>query len=178
MKEDGFFRFRVNDELDRFFDASSMPATDKPVFVLIMGAVAVGKTTLRKEKYSKGYVTVDAAEIFLNFSRGEYLPFPGPLKEPMDLMGRLVADKAVREKRNIVTEIIGADFSEVKPLMDLMLAVGYRIEVIGVTCPFEEAMKRNLGRGDDSISAFYAEPFQRGWLVEAATQVLNEMHGN
>ena len=170
MNEEGYFRMSVNEELDRFFDSSSLPNGEPPVFALIWGAVAVGKTTLRKERYSTGFVTVDAAEIFLNLSRGEYLPFPGPLEEPMDLMGRLIAEKAIGERRNIVSEICGGDFEEVKPLMDAMLAAGYKIEVMGVTCDFEVAVKRNLERGDDCISAFFTERYQRTWLIDAATK--------
>lgn len=46
-----------------------------------MGGVAAGKTTFRKHRFSTGYVLVDAAEIFLNLSRGEYFPFPGHLEQ-------------------------------------------------------------------------------------------------
>ncbi len=34
----------VSEEVDHFFDPSSLPGPDGPVFALIFGAIAVGKT--------------------------------------------------------------------------------------------------------------------------------------
>jgi hypothetical protein len=175
MSDAGYFVLKVNEEMDRFFDDSSLSTAETPVLVLIWGAVAVGKTTLRKKQFSSGYVIVDAVEVFLNLCRGEYLPFPGPLEQPMAVLGRVIADRAIRERRNIVTEIIGADFDQVRPLVEAMLAVGYRVDITAVTCDDKVAEQWNLERGDDVISAFYAESFQRTWLTDAATQALAEM---
>ncbi len=36
-----------------------------------------------------------------------------------------------------------------------------------VTCSEEEAQKRNLQRGENNISAYYAEPFHYRWLSES-----------
>ena len=74
-----------------------------------MGGVATGKTTLRKQQYSSGYVLIDAGEIFLSLSRGEFLPFPGPLELAMEAVGRGVTVRALSERHNIVTEIIGGN---------------------------------------------------------------------
>jgi len=49
-----------------------------------------------------------------------------------------------------------------------MTAIGYHVAFVQVAGGFEEAVKRNLGRGDDCISAYYAEPYQRAWLLQAA----------
>lgn len=162
----------VLDEVERFFDDSSLPKAEKPELVILMGGVATGKTTIRKEKYSSGYVVLDAPEIFLSLSRGKYYDFPVAFQEPMDLIGGMVAIQAVAERRNIVIELIGGDFAELKALMDAMLAIGYTISVHGIFCELEEAVQRNLSRGDDSISAHYAEPFQRRWLFDAAKDAL------
>jgi GTPase SAR1 family protein len=50
--------------------------TEKPKLVLILGAVAVGKTTLRRQKYTSGYTHIDAGDIFIELSKGEYYDFP------------------------------------------------------------------------------------------------------
>jgi len=86
----------------------NVPADGQPVAIIISGGVRAGKTTIRKQKYSPGLQLVDAAEIFLNLSRGEFLSFPEAFEEPMNLIGGLVVRRALSERRNLVTEIIGA----------------------------------------------------------------------
>jgi hypothetical protein len=98
----------IQAEIARFFEPSSLPTDNPPQAVIIAGGVGAGKTTLRREKYSQGYVILDAAEIFLSLCRGRHLDFPGPLEEPMDLIGYGVARRIFREHRNFVVEIIGA----------------------------------------------------------------------
>jgi hypothetical protein len=71
MFEQGYYHLKVNEELERYFDDASLPGTGDPVLVVLLGAVAVGKTTIRKRDYSSGFVVVDAAEVFLNLCRGE-----------------------------------------------------------------------------------------------------------
>jgi hypothetical protein len=45
-----------------------------------MGGPAAGKTTIRKQKYSGGYVLIDVADIFLSLNRGDFLPLPEAFK--------------------------------------------------------------------------------------------------
>ena len=151
MSNESTFSIDVGAEVERFFDDSSIPHEQQPRIVILMGGVAGGKTTIRKKHYSTGYVLVDAAEIFLSLSRGGYFPFPTAFEEPMDIIGSLVARRAIAERRHVVTEIIGAKYES-------------------ITCDVEEAVQRNRNRDDDSISAYYAEPFQRRWLIAAATE--------
>jgi len=166
------FHMSVNAEMDCFFDDSSLSSNGEPHFVLLVGAVAVGKTTLRKERYSTGYVLVDAVPIFLRLCQGDYLPFPDWMESPMNIIGRLVAQKAIEEQRNIVTELMGDDSEQLKELIDAMVAIGYNVDVIHVHCPFEDAVRRNLNRDDDCVSAFYAQKYQREWLMTAASKKL------
>ena len=167
----GAWRLDIDADVDRLFDDSSLPADGQPAAVIISGGVCAGKTTIRKQKYSAGYVLIDAAEIFLNLSRGEYLPFPEALQEPMDLTGRLVAGRALSERRNIVTEIVGAEVGVVQQLIDALRSIGYSVQGAVITCDVEEALRRNASRGDDDISAYYAEPFQRAWIIDACAEL-------
>ena len=157
----------VTAEVERHFDDSSRSTDDEPIAVVVSGGIAAGKTTLRKQKYASGYVLIDAVDIFLSLSRGEYFDFPEAFQQPMDLIGRLVAKRAVSERRNIVTEIVGAEREPVVQLIDALRGVGYRVQGEVATCDVEEELRRNASRGDDDISAFYAEPFQRAWLIDA-----------
>ena len=164
------WRLDIDAEMDRLFDDSSLPADGQPVAVIISGGVCAGKTTVRKQEFSTGYVLIDAADIFLSLSRGEFLPFPEALREPLDLIGGLVAKRALAERRNIVTEIIGSEAEPVGQLVDALKSIGYRVQGVVVDCDVEEAVRRNASRGDDSISAYYAEPFQRAWIIDACAE--------
>jgi chloramphenicol 3-O-phosphotransferase len=173
VAEERAFEINVGSEIDRYFDDSSIPQGESPRIVILMGGPAGGKTTIRKQRYATGYVLVDAGDIFIHLSRGEFFPFPEAFEEPMQIIGRLVAQRAISQRRHIVTELIGADFDATKAFIDAMVALGYRVEVQAITCNIEEAERRNLNRGDDNISCYYAEPYQRGWLHEAAIAALN-----
>ena len=161
----------LNAETDRYFDSGSLPMKGESCLVLIMGGCATGKTTLCRQKYSAGFVLVDAADIFISLSRGGYYEFPRAFEEPMDLIGRLVASRAISERRNIVTEIIGGDYEATSELIDAMISIDYKVELVAVTCEIEEATRRNISRGDDNISSYFAEPYQRRWLIEAARKI-------
>ena len=170
QEQSNVYSVDLNVETDRYFEPSSIPTDGEPWLVLLMGGPAAGKTTLRRQKYSTGFVLVDAADIFISLSRGGYYDFPEAFEEPMDLIGRLVASRAIAERRNIVTEVIGSDSGATTELIEAMRSVGYKIDAVGVTCDVEEAMKGNLSRGENNISSYFAEPYQRRWLIEAALE--------
>lgn len=142
-------------------------ASGQPVFVLIMGPVCAGKTTLRRQKYASGHVLVDAAQIFIDLG-GIDLAFPSTLLELMEAVGAEVARRAVAGRMHIVTEVVGSEFGPVAALIDAMKGADYKVELVGLTADLEACMERNASRAQDNISAYYAEPFQTRWLVEAA----------
>jgi len=130
--------------------------------------VCAGKTTCRRTQYRTGFVVVDAAEIFLNLCRGEYFDFPGPFTDALELIGSMIAERAVRERRNIVTEIIGEKESMLSALLDAFAASGYKVEYCYIYCDPKEGWHRNLNRGNDNISAHYTQEFHERWLLRAA----------
>lgn len=161
--------FHLAEEVGRFFDDSSLcPSGQQPVLVLLIGGVATGKTTLRKTQYASSHVVVDAAEVFLNLSRGAVYNYPSFLEVPMNVIGEIVARQAIAERRHIVTELTGRRPDAIRQLIDAMSALDYRVQVLGVTCDPEEAVRRNLARGVDCISAYYAEGHHLPWLLAAA----------
>ena len=167
-------QYDIDSEVERYFDETSVSGKDRPLFVVIAGGVAAGKTTLRKEKYSTGYVLVDAAEIFLNLSRGESFDTPEPFAEEMEHIGQRVADRAIAERRHIVTEIIGAEPGLTAELLDAMKSAGYAVNLVGVTCDIETAEKRNQSRSFNNISAYHAESYQQRWLIDSAIRYAKE----
>jgi len=164
--------FDIGSEVDRYFDDSSVSRSEKACITILMGGCASGKTTIRKERFATGYVLVDAAEVFLSLSRGKFFPFPDTFEEPMNMIGRLVAKRAVSERRHIVTELIPFDFEGTKSLIDAMNSIGYLVTVQTITCDPDVGWQRNVARADDNISCCYAEPYQLRWLLDAATGAL------
>lgn len=173
MPNDRVFQFDIGAEIDRYFDDSSLSSGADPRIVILMGGPAAGKTTIRMQRFSTGHVLVDAGDVFLSLSRGEYFDFPGPFDELLDVIGPLIARRAISERRHIVTELIGSEFEPTKALIEAMRAIGYRVEMQAITCDIEEAQRRNLNRSDDNISAYYTEHYQRAWLHAAATSAVN-----
>lgn len=147
-------------------------AESPPTWVLIAGGVAAGKTSVRRDRYSRGFVALDAAEIFLRLCKGRYVDFPPPVSESeladaLEAIGSAIARRAVRERRNIVTEIIGADLGPAQALIEAIRAADYRCELIAVTCDLGESMRRNIARSESNISAYYTEPYHLRWIHEA-----------
>jgi dephospho-CoA kinase len=177
MSSPKIFEFNIKNEVGRLFDESSKSSL-QPTAVILIGGIASGKTTLRKQKYSRGYVLIDAGDMFLNLSRGEFLPFPGPLESAMEVVGQAATKRALSERRHVVTEIIGADEQATDELTNSLADIGYKLEVMVLTCSPDEAAKRNANRNiEESISAHYSEPFHRAWIIEAATELASERVG-
>jgi hypothetical protein len=159
----------IDAEVEKFFDASSR--TDgKPRLVLISGGACSGKTTLRREKYTEGFVVLDAAEIFLNLSQDEYYDFPDAFLEPMELIGQLVAQRALQERRNLVTETLGIEV-DLEAIAHAIGDIDYHLESIWVDCDPKVGWERNVNRSSDNISAYYTQAFHQRWLLEAAKEL-------
>ena len=88
----------------------------------------------------------------------------------MNMIGQLVAHRALSERRNIVIELIGADAKPTLQLVEALKTIGYVPKGVAVTCEFEEAHRRNLARSGDNISAYYAEPFHHAWIIDACRE--------
>ena len=170
--DDKVLSFNFNEEVDRFFDDRSLTNGAVPDAVILMGGVAAGKTSIRRQNYSHGYVLIDAAEIFISLSQGEYLPFPGPIEEPLNLVGHFVVKRAFEERRNIVTEVIGGVLEKLEELVTALNGAGYKVHVAMVNCSMDAAMERNANRSKDNISAYYAESFHHAWILEACKNSL------
>ena len=141
-----------------------------PELVIIGGGVATGKTRFRQERFSQGYVTLDAGEIFILLSNGEYYDFPAHLEAEMDSIGLEIASRAIRQRLNIVTEMIGDSVPDMTEVVNAMRSVGYRVDYQALTCDLDVAMQRNMSRGPDNISAHYTQKYHQKWLIDAAAQ--------
>ena len=67
----------LDEEVDTWFDDSSRSDPTKeiaPRFVLVCGTPVSGKTRLRRDPFARGYVTVDAGDVFRRLENGEIVP--------------------------------------------------------------------------------------------------------
>ena len=147
------------------------PKSDQPIFIIVMGGVCTGKTTFRENKYSfKDYTHIDAGEIFIELSEGEYYDFPSHLEDKMHQIGITKMRDSIKENKNIVIEIIGANYESVEELIGLSEKIKYSNRVEYLECELNVALQRNKNRGNDNISAFYCEPYNIMWFKQAAIE--------
>lgn len=129
-----------------------------PKFVIFMGGVGAGKTTIRKEQYADGYVHFEFAEVYTAVKNTEGA---NPrLNEYANLASGLILRESIESKKNIVTEIIGADINAINLIIDKMREKGYQISVQEITADVIESYKRHLKaikEDPEYISAYFTE---------------------
>lgn len=133
--------------------------SDSPQFAVVMGGVGSGKTTTRRKDYSDGYVQFDYGEIQIAIQNSFGDDHPN-ISGFTRLASLLIFNEAINKKKNIVIEIIGDDKVSIEPVIDNMLALGYKVKMNLVECDPAEAYKRHLKAVDedkDYISAYYTQ---------------------
>ena len=161
----------LDEAVEAAFDDSSRsdgPVPTPPRFVLVCGTPASGKTRLRHAKYARGYVSVDAGDIFRRLPDHEAMDFPGEHAWMVDAIGSAVAARALEERRHVVTEVFGLDQPATVELIEAMKAAGYRTEVVGVRASVEQSVAWNEERGLDNVSSYFTDEFNVRWLRDAA----------
>ena len=106
----------------------------EPEFALIMGTGVCGKTRLRHAQFANSHVNVDAGDIFRRLEGERIRDFPGEHREAIDFVGRVIAMTAIGGKHNIVTEVHGVVFDTCPALINAMVGVGYKANVIVLEC--------------------------------------------
>jgi len=95
------------------------------------------------------------------------------------MIGYGIAFRAMQHRRNIVTEMTGGvmSFDEYEGLIEAMLSVGYKPDIVYIHCDLESAQQRNLSRGVDSISAYYTERYHARWLLQTVGEIRGMAEG-
>lgn len=145
---------KVNEIVTRF--AHEGDVREEPTLVIVMGPIASGKTTRRRQLYGKGFVLVDSGELFDAFRSGE--ENQEKLEGLLMVAGTELVRRSVTERRNIVIEV-SADTPEkgekVKKIADTMTGLGYKVSIDYVECDPEECQRRNE-KGRDNVSSYYS----------------------
>ena len=130
-----------------------------PKFVMVMGGVGAGKTTVRRQQYADGYVHFDIGEIYQAL-RKSYASDNPKMESYTALAADLILKESILEKKNIVIEIIGDSAEALTPVIDKMRETGYDVSVTGITCDPTEAYQRHLKavkEDKDYFSAYYTQ---------------------
>ncbi len=137
---------------------SKASSESEPQFVIVMGGVGVGKTTIRHEKYND-YVNFEFGEIF-NIFKKEFGEDDPKLTAMTSVACDLILNESIEKKKNIVTELIGDKEEDVRKLIDGMLDLGYKVSPLFITADPAESYKRHLKLVDenkDYLSAHFTQ---------------------
>jgi hypothetical protein len=139
-------------------------ASDPPRFVIISGGVGVGKTTHRKDKYSKGWVLVDAGEVYQAIR--PLVDAPEDEETLMYLAGNWLLSKAIADHKNIVIEIIMDKVEPIQSIIGQMKGEGYEVELVGMVNDIKKSWENNLNRDKNNTSAYYTQDETLSWFEE------------
>ena len=148
--------------------ATSIPQqNEQPICVVVMGGIACGKTRIRHGQLS-GLAAIDPADVYRFLTTNDTI-VPSNIAELLQVVGRKMTIEAVRQRRNIVFEVIPT--KDIEPtflrLIDDLKLLGYNVKVVLVEASLETAAKRNVSRGMSNISCWLTEGDTISWLEQA-----------
>lgn len=114
-----------------------------PQLVILTGGVASGKTTMRRQKFSDGYVQFEYGDVCTAIKKVMEAEEEKLLKYAF-FASNLILNESLAAKKNIVTEIIGDNEALISPIIDEMTKKGYKVSINYVHCDPAEAYKRHL----------------------------------
>src|SRR5262245_29673034 len=124
-------------EVRQVFDPGSTPKDGKPSAHIITGPVGSGETTYRRRYRTRGYVVLDAGEIFLSLCCGRSFDFPSSVfRNEIDWIGHQIAKTAMVERRNLVCELnsLSCSVERLHALLDILRGRSYEIIFELVEC--------------------------------------------
>lgn len=144
---------------------------ESPKFVILMGGVAAGKTTIRKAQYAKGYTNFEYGEVHVALEKAFGKKHPR-LHEYGLFAGNLILGDCLENKKNLVIEIIGGEETKnvLIALIDKMRNKGYEIAVTPIIADVAESYQRHLKaveKDPDYISAHFTEKLTLSCLESA-----------
>lgn len=157
IKFDGEKYLELMKVADEFLQKGSIDET--PKFVIITGGIAVGKSTERKNKYNKGYVFIDAGAIYMKLTENETKKIERA-EEYCPIIGEMMITMAVKDKRNIVIELIGDKYEDLDKIIQEMTKRGYKINIEALIGDIADCYQRHLKQekeGRDDISSFHTQ---------------------
>ncbi len=164
----------VDMESVKFFDDSSFPRGEIPKLVIVVGGNGAGKTTHIHEKFSKGYVIINAEEIYRNIK--VFDDFGEVSQKLVNEIGELIAYRAINERRNIVLEMIADKVGSLDPIIGAMTAIGYKVDIIHISSDIDEAYRRHLNAVKEDrgyLPTYFSEDYHRRCIIKAINGLAN-----
>lgn len=134
-------------------------ASDKPPrFIILMGGIGSGKTTLRRKNYGNGFVHFEPGDIYAAMKKVMGKDNPR-ISVYCAFASDLILKESLEEKKNIVIEIIG-DTVLMIPIIEKIKEIGYKVHIQAVTADVAESYKRHLKAVEedpDYLSAYFTQ---------------------
>lgn len=130
-----------------------------PKFVVYMGGVGAGKTTIRRNQCANGYVHFEFGEIY-NATKKVFGEECERLSSYASLASTLVLQECLKSKKNIVIEIIGENKDVIEPVFTAMKNIGYELSLQFISCDPSEAYARHVNavkQDPDYLSAHFTQ---------------------
>ncbi len=163
----------IDEESVKFFDDSSLPKGEAPVLVIVVGGNGAGKTTHIHEKYSKGYVIINAEEIYRNIKIFD--DFGEVSQRLVNEIGEAIAYRAINERRDVVLEMVAHIEGSLDPIIDAVTAIGYKVDIIHISSNIDEAYKRHLNAikvDKGYLPTYFSEDYHKHWILEAINELV------
>lgn len=149
-------------------EGAAARSDDPPELVMVVGPVCAGKSTHVRENFGAGWILLDAGEIFLRMTGGNWSGFGKRLEDELEIVGRRIVDHALRERRRMVTELLLDRPEHIAEIVRLFKAHGYAVKMVDLDCEEETALQRNGRRNaaKESISAWFTESYHINWILD------------
>ena len=121
----------------------SVKSSDSPKFVFITGGIGAGKTTIRRNEFSKDYINFDFAEISKAVEKA-FDQKPTRLIDYSFWACDMILGDSITNHKNIVVELIGDNVDQITILATKMKELGYEVNINGIVCDVAEAYKRHM----------------------------------
>jgi len=130
-----------------------------PKFVILMGGIGSGKTTMRRQQYAEGYVNFDYGEIYITLKKvfGEDHPRIG---DYLALASDLILRETINPRKNVVIEVTGNNEAMLAPVLEKIKESGYEVSIEGLIADVGESYKRHLKaveEDEDYMSAYHTQ---------------------
>lgn len=138
-------------------------AEEPPNFVIYVGMIGSGKTTSRRHDYASGYVHFELGEIY-NAVKKEFGGDNPKLSSYAAVAGDMILQESLKNKKNIVIEIIGENKDLIEPLINKINEMGYKLSLNYIHCEPVEAYERHLRAVKDDPDYISADITQEATL--------------
>jgi hypothetical protein len=143
---------------------ASGPAPELAVFMGVLGA---GKTTLRRQQCSSGYVQVDFGEVLAAVTRALGSRTHPRLPTYATIVSETVLSRAIAGRKNIAIEVIGGGPDLLAPVLEKMKELGYEVSLRYVELDPAEGYRlhvKAVQEDEEYMSAFHTEGATLGFF--------------